>query len=198
MRLRPPYASLSSVFAVAASTAAMTGSVNLAPLLLLLAPVALELSVTLTCAHKMEVVYENMNDVGPMERPGYFEEAYGGSDLGYRAVGKPYYKPLPVPKLIIKRRYVPKSPFRSATSDERPPLWRAIFGLSPGNLPLDLVPTISNAFSWESGLKGNFDLSMSASPAKKRKRGPIIGSGSVKEDVDQTGVVMSPERYNGW
>lgn len=159
----------------------------------------------------MEAAYENVWDVGPMERLGYFEEAYNGKDRGYGKVGQTYYDPLPVPKLIIRRRYVrrPQQP------PPQEPKMRALFDYAPGNLPLDLMSRVPRFMQGLGSMNGGMDMSsgrtggimftMNGQPGfgmnynfNNNYGNRVTGSGSIKDDIDQTGVEMSPNRANGW
>ena len=194
---------------------------------LLYATPALLLMIIVSCSradcHRMEAAFENMLDEGPMERPGYFEEAYSGSDRGYSKVGIPFNRQLPIPKLIIRRKYIRSHNQGSrslADLSQAGPKMRALFDFVPGNLPLDLMTRRMlniNNFAPSFTMKGDriqnqernggFQIMMAGRPAlgmnynmnnNEQNAGSMTGSGSVRDDVDQTGVEMSPVRANGW
>lgn len=158
-----------------------------------------------TC-HRMEAMYENLLDVGPMERPGYFEEAYNGKDRGYGKVGHPYRRQLPVPKLTIHRTYLKTQP------DEPEPEMRAMFAYEPGNLPLNLIPNIAQYMASMGGrmnqgfgMNGGLQFTRQGKPSYgmnfnygQQYGAEAAGQGSIKGEVDNSGVQMSPDRANGW
>lgn len=160
-----------------------------------------------TSCHRMEAAYENMLDVGPMERPGYFEQAYNGRDRGYGTVGHPYHRSLPVPKLVIKRTYRKK-----AVPEDTMPEYRALFDFNPGNLPLNFIPNIAEltnrmqgGFGQNMGVGGGLQFTRGGQPTYgvnygfNRNYGQnYAGAGSIKGEIDNSGVTMSPNRANGW
>jgi hypothetical protein len=162
--------------------------------------------------HDYEAFLDNELDVGPMERPGFFEEAYNGKEQGYSAVGEVWTaKPPPVPKLRMLRVYAPKKANTrglAADGSKR----RPFFDLIPGNLPLDLLqrPRLFNF-----GIGGNFgaNFQLGNRPAWGVNtgfnygregyggfgQGPVPGpQGPPPGPVQPSGGVTDRVRANGW
>ena len=170
--------------------------------------------------HRMERLLDSDNDIGPMERPDYFERVYvRGRDLGYYGVGRPWTQSVPVPKVVIRRVHAPQDAggFRAASGSlaqrVRQRLLRPFFGLSPGPLPLDLIPNVG--VKSQGMMAGNMMTATGGGISLTRRGQPwygvnyhwngqtagdskAVGSGSIDEDVDQAGVTLSPDRANGW